>query len=353
MLRRVTQVTIVTVVLAVVLGALAAPTTAITGNVVQDTEHPFVGLVAFYDADAEFLWRCSGSLLTPIVFLTAGHCTGADAEEGTPVTARVYFQQDAGFHYDPETELDPVSGYPETCAGETLGTLCATSDELYNYGFADFDGFPDIKDLGLVILDQSIDPGEYGALAVAGSIDQLATQRGQQDLTFTVSGFGLTDAREHPPTRSRSTRERLMAEAKLINTRSAQLGGFGLQTSANPGGGRGGTCSGDSGGPVFYGPAPSNTIVAVTSWGISPWCTGVDFSFRTDTEAAIAWILDTVPDDQAGLIEFVELQTRSGETAGPSADGNDKDTGKNAKPQRGKAKAEKHTRGKGNGHRQR
>jgi hypothetical protein len=110
--RRLTQLTIVTVVLAVIFGAFPSPSAAISGNYVKDIEHPFVGLAVFYDTAGEFLWRCSGSLLTPVVFLTAGHCTAADAE-GVPTTARVYFQQDAGANYDPATEVDPVSGYPE------------------------------------------------------------------------------------------------------------------------------------------------------------------------------------------------------------------------------------------------
>lgn len=42
---------------------------------------------------------------------TARHC--ADTVSGA-VTARVYFQQDAGANYDPATQLDPVTGYPET-----------------------------------------------------------------------------------------------------------------------------------------------------------------------------------------------------------------------------------------------
>jgi V8-like Glu-specific endopeptidase len=57
-------------------GATAAlPTAAITNDWVVDNEHPYVGLVAFYDADGEFLWRCSGSLISHTKFVTAGHCT--------------------------------------------------------------------------------------------------------------------------------------------------------------------------------------------------------------------------------------------------------------------------------------
>ncbi len=40
------------------------PAGAITGDYVEDDEHPFVGLVAFYDATGEYLQRCSGSLLS-------------------------------------------------------------------------------------------------------------------------------------------------------------------------------------------------------------------------------------------------------------------------------------------------
>src|SRR5215212_5783845 len=286
MRRRLTQLTIMTVILAVAFGVVVQPTRAITGNYVEDTEHPFVGLVVFYDTGGEFLGRCSGSLLTPYVFLTAGHCTATYEDDGdlyAPDTARVYFQQDAGANYNPETELDPITGYPETCAPGTLGVTCATSDELY-----DFDYTGGIHDLGLVILDQPITLSEYGQLAGAGTLDALATRRGRQEVTFTDSGYGVTDAREHPASRATSFRDRLMAEAKLVNLRNAWTGGLYLQTSANAGGGRGGTCYGDSGGPVFLGQSTSNLIVSVTSFGLSPWCTGVDFSYRVDTKAAQA-----------------------------------------------------------------
>src|SRR2546425_11883785 len=74
---------------------------AITGNFVKDFEHPFVGLAVFYDSNGAFSHRCSGPLLSPTVFLTAGHCVVGVS------STRVYFQQDAGAHFDLRTELDP------------------------------------------------------------------------------------------------------------------------------------------------------------------------------------------------------------------------------------------------------
>jgi hypothetical protein len=293
------KLVMVFVALAIVLSLSVVPVLAITGNYVPDYEHPFVGLAVFYAANGEFLHRCSGSLISPTVFLTAGHCT--DATTGA-TTARVYFQQDAGTHYDPATQLDPVSGYPEYCAAGTEGVSCATSDELYNYGFADFAGFPNTHDAGLVILDQPITLSEYGQLAAPGTLDPLDTRRGRQNLTFTVSGYGLSLSN---PVHVESYRERLMATSRLVNLRSSLTGGFNLQTNGN-GKGQGGTCSGDSGGPVFY-PADTNIIVAVTSFGLNSWCRGVDFAYRTDTQEVIDWILATVPADQVPLIQIVNV----------------------------------------------
>ena len=277
---------------------------AITGDFVEDFDHPYVGLVVFYDADGEFLWRCSGSLLTPTVFLTAGHCTAPDAD-GTPVTARVYFQQDAGVNLDPTTEIDPVTGYPESCAPGTLGVTCATSNQLYNF---DYTGrLPNTQDVGLLILDQAITLPEYGVLAEAGSLDQLATQRGLQDLTFTVSGYGLTYKNQPQNGKANvSFRERLEALAHLVNLKSAINGGFNLQTGGN-GQGQGGTCNGDSGGPVFYGGFDSNIIVGVTSFGLNALCRGTDFAYRTDQQEVIDWIIATVGPTEAAAIVCVTL----------------------------------------------
>jgi len=46
-----------------------------------DSDHPHVGLVGFFDEGGNWMWRCSGTLLSDTVFLTAGHCTSADCPD--------------------------------------------------------------------------------------------------------------------------------------------------------------------------------------------------------------------------------------------------------------------------------
>ena len=266
----------------VILSIAVSPVAAITGNWVEDFEHPFVGLIVFYDENDVFLGRCSGSLLDPYNFLTAGHCVvGADR-------AIIYFQQDAGVNYDPATQLDPVTGYPEYCAAGTLGVVCATSDEIYNYGFPQ--PLPNRHDVALVVLDQPINLSEYGQLPEAGYLDELASARGVQDVTFTASGYGLTYKNQLQNGKPNiSFRERLMALSTLVNLNSAFNAGFNIQTSGN-GAGKGGTCNGDSGGPIFHGGFESNLIVAVTSFGLNALCRGTDFSYRVDQPEVLAWL---------------------------------------------------------------
>ena len=257
------------------LALAGTPATAITGNYTNDFDHPFVGLAVFYDYQGEFSHRCSGSLVSPTVVVTAGHCTEGVTE------ARIYFEQDAGAHYDSATEIDPVSGYPEW--GGVTGTA-------HNYGFANFAGFPNIHDVGLVILDQPIAMSEYGELPEAGVLDGLDTARGLKKTIFTSSGYGLTyRTAANSAVPNISYRSRLMAISTLVNLTSNTTDGYNLQTQGN-GDDRGGTCSGDSGGPVFLGGPESNLIVSVTSFGMNSLCRGTDWSYRVDQAEVLEWI---------------------------------------------------------------
>jgi hypothetical protein len=270
------------------LAIAVSPVYAITGDFVKDNEHPYVGLVVFYDENGEFIWRCTGTLISNWTVLTAGHC--ADTAGGA-VTARVYFQQDAGVNYDPATEVDPVTGYPEYCADGTEGTLCFTSDTILNYDYPGSLSLPNTHDVGLVILDQPADLG-YAQLPEPNLLDQFATTRGKQDVTFTVSGYGLSyKQQEQNGKPNESYRERLMAEATLVNLNSALNAGFNLQTNGN-GKGKGGTCNGDSGGPVFLGGYESDLVVAVTSFGLNALCRGTDFAYRIDQPDVLNWIYE-------------------------------------------------------------
>ncbi len=53
----------------------ALPAAAVTDGQPDGTDHPYVGLAVFYDEDGNPTHRCSGTLISANVFLTAGHCT--------------------------------------------------------------------------------------------------------------------------------------------------------------------------------------------------------------------------------------------------------------------------------------
>jgi hypothetical protein len=289
--------------LAAGLSLIVTPAGAVTGNFVEDFEHPYVGLVAFYDAEGNFLHRCSGALLTDQVFLTAGHCTD-QGHADAPVLARIWFHQNVGGAFNPPTvPEDPNTGYPNRCLpGDPL---CVESTLLFDMGFDNFAGFPNTRDAGLILLRTPVTGiSEYGVLARPGFLDSLATRRGRQEVTFTVTGYGVSLTN---PTRTVSFRERLMAQTKLVNINSALNGGFNLQLSSAPAHERGGLCFGDSGGPVLYGEFSSNLIVGINSFVLNQNCRGVGFAFRTDTEAVINWILETVR-QHLGAAEANQIQ---------------------------------------------
>jgi hypothetical protein len=278
--------TIVLAALSAALVTFVGSAGAITGNYTDDFVHDNVGLLVFYTPDTPpggdpFSHRCSGTLISPTVMVTAGHCTdGVD-------TGRVYFAQSAAPNYDLAAfggwGGDPTTGYPYQ-----NGITFSRADD---YGFDNFAGFPEIRDVGVVVLDQPVVPANgFGILPAVGAIDAYAAGA-KKNARFTVSGYGLSDADPVPV----SFRERLMAESYLVNN-EAPITEFNLKTTANASQGKGGTCSGDSGGPVFF--KGTNVIAAVTSFGMNGQCKGLDFSYRLDRAPVLAWINDPNRVDQ-------------------------------------------------------
>ncbi len=115
----------------------------------------------------------------------------------------------------------------------------------------------------------------YGALPSLGVLDRLATKRGTQSVSFTVVGYGLQEVK---PTYM-ADRSRLRGTVQLVNLRNALTNGYNLQATNAPGTG-GGTCFGDSGGPVFI--ENTKTIGGVNSFVLNSNCKGAGFAFRMD-----------------------------------------------------------------------
>src|SRR6476660_505468 len=73
---------------------IAAPVSAVTNGVPDANEHPYVGELLFYQPDAidsRFddpggWFSCSGTLISPTVIVTAGHCTFGVGLNGASTT---------------------------------------------------------------------------------------------------------------------------------------------------------------------------------------------------------------------------------------------------------------------------
>jgi hypothetical protein len=267
----------------VCMGAVSvAPAGAITGNFEKDFVHNYVGLIAYFNADGEFSHRCSGALINPTTFLTAGHCS--DVADPNVDHAIIYFSQSGGSTYNPVTGAAAVTGYPYSCVN-TAEYPCRVASTLSNPGFTGLQGIgQDNLDVGLAILDEPLFLSKYGSLADVGYLNSVAAQTGRPAL-FTATGYGVSDIKPV----SVSFRERLMATLKMVNIGSRYEGGTNLHLSANGGGGKGGTCFGDSGGPILD--QGTDIIVGVNSFVKNGNCAGSGFAYRTDTTATLNWIL--------------------------------------------------------------
>jgi hypothetical protein len=272
--------------------AIVAPVGAITYTAEKDFVHDYVALLVFYtDPDPEsvppgdpFSHRCSGTLISPTLIVTAGHCTEG-VDEG-----RAYFEQALGPNYSPDAfggwGGDESTGYPYE-GGHTFS-------HTWTFGeiFAGFPSVRDTKDVGVVELDAPYTPPSqhFGILPDAGAVDQYVADSGgpsaKGDIRFRTVGYGLLD---QDPVPDPGLRERLMAWGYLIENTDPWTT-YQLKTTNNPANGKGGSCNGDSGGPVFF--EGTRIIAAVVSFGWNPQCKGQDYSYRLDRDPVLDWITD-------------------------------------------------------------
>lgn len=242
---------------------------AVTDGELDGEGHPHVVLLLM-EVDGEPAFRCSGTLLSATVLLTAGHCT---------------------------------NGFPDfEYSGMRVFTESDVQNGNNNYPFAgpnsveavDWAAHPDyetgpffLHDVGIVILEA---PGvvldEYGTLPTVNQFDTFKPKKGQK-ITFTSVGYGLQESFPTPASfLASNTRTRYVAHPKLIQINGGIVGDFSMLLSNNHH--TGGTCFGDSGGPNFLG--DSTLVAGITSFGLNGNCAGTGGVFRTDRQDVLDFI---------------------------------------------------------------
>ena len=255
---------------AVALSCAALPAAAVTFGQPDGNAHPFVGSILFERADGYY--SCTGTLISPTVMLTAGHCT----EEAGVVNLNTWV------NFAPVTTIDS-NCTTRKCLNKYLDSNASGWIEATAYPhpqYTDFSQFPLTYDVGVLVLESPVYMKTYGELAPVGFLNTV-----QGNDSFTVVGYGLQGLIN--PFYSEEW-ARYTGTVKLMELNSARTGGQSATFTNNPGS-DGGTCFGDSGGPVFY--QDTNIIVAVVSFGYTP-CIGVDYQFRTDLQTTHDFVED-------------------------------------------------------------
>lgn len=147
-----------------------------------------------------------------------------------------------------------------------------------------------VNDVGMIELVAPFNPGVFGELPEVDELDNLKTQRGKKDLSFTAVGYGLQEAFPTAAAwKENNERVRYVAHPKLLQINVPGFtGDFSLLLSNNAH--TGGTCFGDSGGPNFIG--DSNVVGGVTSFGINGNCAGTGGVFRMDRQNVQDFVYD-------------------------------------------------------------
>jgi hypothetical protein len=254
--------------------AVAVPATAVTNGEPDGNGHPAVVLLLM-DVGGVPTYRCSGTLLSPTVFLTAGHCT--NNYPGAPFTGMRVF-----------TESDVQNGnndYPYAGGPNSVEAVAWHAHPDYETG-----SFV-LHDVGVVILES---PGvvlpvdQYGTLPTVNQFDAFKTKRGLDKVSFTSVGYGRQESfPEAAAWKMSNTKIRYVAYPKLIQINVPGFtGDFSMLLSNNAN--TGGTCFGDSGGPNFLG--DSTVVAGITSFGINGNCAGTGGVFRTDRQNVLDFV---------------------------------------------------------------
>jgi V8-like Glu-specific endopeptidase len=262
-----------------ILGLAVSPARAVTYGELDGDLHPHVVLLLM-EVGGQPAFRCSGTLLSATVLLTAGHCT--NNFPGSPYTGmRVFTESDV------QAGIGITNNYP-FAGPNSVEAVSWAAHPLYET--ASFF----VHDVGVVILQA---PGvvlpEYGTLPDVNEFDAFKTKRGLQHVTFTSVGYGLQQS--FPDAASflaSNTRTRYVAYPRLIQINVPGFtGDFSMLLSNNAN--TGGTCFGDSGGPNFL--EDSNVVAGITSFGVNGNCAGTGGVFRTDRLNVLDFINSYLP----------------------------------------------------------
>lgn len=258
------------------------PAGAITGGELDGNRHPNVAMIVFYQPDGRF--RCSATLVSPTVLVTAAHCT--DGVRGKVIAT---FDTVAPTP-TPRAADDPGDGTSAVgYSGSVPGWLTGTP-----HAHPLWDGelqLNDLHDVGVVVLDQPYIAATPATLPPRNYLQGLANGNGGfNKQTFEVVGYGVffekpTEGPQKPTAIADRTRRFTSAVGQNISSQVLKLAENEKDSRAG-----GGTCFGDSGGPVFHG----GYLVADTSFGASQFCRSFGGYYRLDIEDARSFLDDFV-----------------------------------------------------------
>ncbi len=281
-----------TTTVALMASAAAPGAHAITGGDADGNQHPNVGLIAFYDSEGRF--RCTATLVSPTVLLTAAHCT-----TGTLGDTIVTF--DSAIADAPPSPLPRAvddAGTGTSKAGYDYDGMFTWQGHTYYSGtasthpaYSDFTDKANWNDVGVVVLDAPVTGIAPAEIAPVGTLDAIPRSQLAHTL-FRIVGYG-TEVRKPDSGMQKPTPQSYPLYRRYADAPGQKLTPQILQVNGNINDtrGTGGSCFGDSGGPTFY-PAGSadEKVVTVTSYGYTKNCRYLDGLQRVDIPVVADWL---------------------------------------------------------------